>query len=154
MGLHEILKSGRISHNICTPPFVGISPSIEPETVNTSALKHGPQTVLKSLKHSPPLPLPACSSVYLFVFLSLSPSHSLFSRRLPAHEPFMKGITALLMTTCPCSGTVLCRARPSSKHLLVLKGHNANLLTLVSPNTSLTAKATQTGNDPPSGHSP
>lgn len=48
MALHEILKSERISHNICTPPFVGISPSIEPETVNTSALKHGPQTGLRS----------------------------------------------------------------------------------------------------------
>lgn len=46
-GPHEILKSGQISHNICTPPFVRISPSIEPETVNTSALKHGPRNYAK-----------------------------------------------------------------------------------------------------------
>lgn len=129
MGLHEILKSGRISHNICTPPFVGISPSIEPETVNTSALKHGPQTVLKSpmvqasnAPH-PHLSLPRCPvCLFLFVFLSLSLHPFAFSLCLLAHELFMEGITAVLMTTCPCSSTVLCHARPSSKLPHGIKG--------------------------------
>lgn len=135
MGLHEILKSGRISHNICTPPFVGISLSIEPETVNTSALKRGPQTVLKSLmvraynaphRHlSLPL-LPLSVSLY-FIFPSLSVHPLLFPLRVPARELFMEGITAVLMTTCLSSTTVLCHARPSSKHsLVVLRGHIAN----------------------------
>lgn len=130
MGLHEILKSGRISHNICTPPFVGISPSIEPETVNTSALKHGPQTVLKSpavqasntphphLSLSLPVALSVSFSLSFSPYLSLLPFLSLSS----AHELFMEGITAVLMTTCPCSSTILCHARPSSKHPPGIKG--------------------------------
>lgn len=106
MGLHEILKSGRISHNICTPPFVGISPSIEPETVNTSALKHGPQTVLKSpmvqasnaphphlsLSLSLPVALSVSFSLSFSPHLSLIPFLSLC---LPAYELFMEGITAI-----------------------------------------------------------
>lgn len=129
MGLHEILKSGRISHNICTPPFVGISPSIEPETVNTSALKHGPQTVLKrpavQASNAPQphlsLSLLPCLSPSLCLSLPISPSF-LFSLCLLAHELFMERITAVLMTTCPCSSTVLYHARPSSKHPRGIKG--------------------------------
>lgn len=71
MGLHEILKSERISHNICTPPFVGISPSIEPESVNTSALKHGPQTVLRSTR-SKHQTLPTHYLLALLPWLSIS----------------------------------------------------------------------------------
>lgn len=146
MGLHEILKSGGISHNICTPPFVGISPSIEPETVNTSALKQGPQTALKSpTDRASNIPHPRVSPrcpVCLPLCLSLAISRSFaFPRGLPAREIFMEGITAALMTTCPCSGPVLCHARPSSKPPLVLKGHGANWR-LDSAKTSLTAKAT------------
>lgn len=102
--LHEILKSGRISHNICTPLFVGISPSIEPETVNTSAQKHGSATVLKGLgaQHQT-LPFSLFLSA---VLLMHSFPHSERNRDL-----FMKGITAVLMTTWPfcCSALRECK---------------------------------------------
>lgn len=132
MGLHEILKSGRISHNICTPPFVGISLSIEPETVNTSALKRSLQTVLKSpwsKRNGPTFTslYPCCPYLSFFFCPSLPVHPLLFPLSVPAHELFMEGITAVLMTTCLSSTTVLCHARPSSKHsLLVLRGHTAN----------------------------
>lgn len=62
----------------------------------------------------------------------------------------MEGITAVL-TTCLSSSTVPGQARPSSKHsLLVLRGHTAQLVTLVSHNICLTAEATQTGSGLPS----
>lgn len=130
MGLHEILKSGRISHNICTPPFVGISPSIEPETVNTSALKHGPQTVLKSptvqASNAPhphlSLSLLPCLSLSLCLPLPISPSFAFsLSVFLPMSYSW-RGLQQFLMTTCPCSSTVLCHARPSSKHPRGIKG--------------------------------
>lgn len=152
-GPHEILKSGQISHNICTPPFVRISPSIEPETVNTSALKRGPWNYAKESRgpgHQTTGATPPPSSL-----LSLQSSPLPLSRSLSAHdhgsqsekspELFMEGITAVLMTTCPFSCTVLCSVGLSSSRIpLVLKGHRLTTDPCLQI-TNLTGTASQIG---------
>lgn len=141
MGLHEILKSGEISHNICTPLFVGISPSIEPETVNTSALKHGPQTVLKSptvqASNTPHLHLSLSLPVALSVSFSLSFSSHLLLLLLPSlsscpwaihgadYSSFNDHLSLLQRCIVPCQAKQ--QASP------VLKGHSANWWPLILP---------------------